>query len=266
MDLLRQSLGDEQLTYLGYSYGTTLGSTYAELFPDRVRALVLDAAVDPDDDPRAHAEQQATSLEASFDAFASQLRRPGRRLPARPGATPLPRGAARPGRDGADPQRAARGDAAGDARRGHDRCPALPVRHRPLAAADPGPRRRPQRRLQGLFSPLDAYWSRLQDGTYTNTMDANLAINCADTDPATRCPEEEVRTPRHRVGAALPAVRRGRGRGPAQLRGVGGERTPIPERDAEGAAPIWSSAPRRPGDPAARRGRHGRGPRLPASC
>src|SRR3712207_1384776 len=48
MDLLRESLGDEQLTYLGYSYGTTLGSTYAELFPDRVRALVLDAAVDPD--------------------------------------------------------------------------------------------------------------------------------------------------------------------------------------------------------------------------
>lgn len=71
MDLLRQSLGDERLTYLGYSYGTTLGSTYAELFPDRVRALVLDAAVDPDDDPRAEAEQQATSLEASFDAYAA---------------------------------------------------------------------------------------------------------------------------------------------------------------------------------------------------
>ena len=39
MDLLREALGEEQLTYLGYSYGTTLGSTYAELFPDRVRAL-----------------------------------------------------------------------------------------------------------------------------------------------------------------------------------------------------------------------------------
>jgi pimeloyl-ACP methyl ester carboxylesterase len=44
MDRLRQALGDEQLTYLGYSYGTTLGSTYAELFPDKVRALVLDGA------------------------------------------------------------------------------------------------------------------------------------------------------------------------------------------------------------------------------
>ena len=50
MDRLREALGDEQLTYLGYSYGTTLGSTYAELFPDKVRALVLDAAVDPDGD------------------------------------------------------------------------------------------------------------------------------------------------------------------------------------------------------------------------
>ena len=69
MDQLRQALGDEQLSYLGYSYGTTLGSTYAELFPDKVRALVLDAAVDPDDDPKAKAEQSAASLEAGFNAF-----------------------------------------------------------------------------------------------------------------------------------------------------------------------------------------------------
>src|SRR3712207_3322560 len=71
MDLLRESLDDEQLTYLGSSYDTTLGSAYAELFPDRVRALVLDAAVDPYGDPRAKAEQQSTSLESSFDAFAA---------------------------------------------------------------------------------------------------------------------------------------------------------------------------------------------------
>ncbi len=47
LDLLRRALGDEQLTYLGYSYGTRLGAVYAALFPDRVRALVLDGAFPP---------------------------------------------------------------------------------------------------------------------------------------------------------------------------------------------------------------------------
>ncbi|GAA3657289.1 alpha/beta hydrolase [Microbacterium marinilacus] len=47
MDLLRGVLGDEKLTYLGYSYGTFLGATYAKLFPERVGRLVLDGAIDP---------------------------------------------------------------------------------------------------------------------------------------------------------------------------------------------------------------------------
>ena len=47
LDVLRDALGDPGLTYVGYSYGTRLGAAYAELFPDRVRALVLDAAVKP---------------------------------------------------------------------------------------------------------------------------------------------------------------------------------------------------------------------------
>lgn len=47
LDLLRQAVGDEQLSYLGFSYGTHLGAVYANLFPDRVRALSLDAVVDP---------------------------------------------------------------------------------------------------------------------------------------------------------------------------------------------------------------------------
>src|SRR5919112_2376304 len=59
MDRLREAVGDEQLNFLGYSYGTTLGSTYAELFPDKVRAMVLDAAVDPDADEKTHAEESA---------------------------------------------------------------------------------------------------------------------------------------------------------------------------------------------------------------
>ncbi|MDP8928135.1 MAG: alpha/beta fold hydrolase [Actinomycetota bacterium] len=47
LDLLRAALGDARLTYVGYSYGTFIGSSYAALFPDRVRALVLDGAIDP---------------------------------------------------------------------------------------------------------------------------------------------------------------------------------------------------------------------------
>ena len=47
MDILRAVLGDEKLTYVGASYGTFLGATYAGLFPDRVGRLVLDGAMDP---------------------------------------------------------------------------------------------------------------------------------------------------------------------------------------------------------------------------
>lgn len=49
MDVLRQAVGDEKLSYYGVSYGTVLGQTYARLFPDRVRALALDGNVDPAD-------------------------------------------------------------------------------------------------------------------------------------------------------------------------------------------------------------------------
>ncbi len=47
MDVLRRTLGDQQLSYLGFSYGSYLGSVYANLFPDRVRALVIDGVLDP---------------------------------------------------------------------------------------------------------------------------------------------------------------------------------------------------------------------------
>jgi len=47
MDVMRAVLGDTELHYLGYSYGTYLGTVYAELFPDKVGRMVLDGAVDP---------------------------------------------------------------------------------------------------------------------------------------------------------------------------------------------------------------------------
>src|SRR5207302_8639779 len=47
LDLLRRAVGDRRLSYYGFSYGTFLGATYANLFPDRVGALVLDSNVEP---------------------------------------------------------------------------------------------------------------------------------------------------------------------------------------------------------------------------
>jgi pimeloyl-ACP methyl ester carboxylesterase len=47
LDLLRRAVGDDRLTYLGFSYGTYLGNTYANLFPGNVRALVIDGVLDP---------------------------------------------------------------------------------------------------------------------------------------------------------------------------------------------------------------------------
>jgi pimeloyl-ACP methyl ester carboxylesterase len=47
MDLLRRAVGDSTLNYLGFSYGSYLGEVYANLFPDKVRALVVDGVVDP---------------------------------------------------------------------------------------------------------------------------------------------------------------------------------------------------------------------------
>jgi pimeloyl-ACP methyl ester carboxylesterase len=59
MDVIRAVLGDEKLTYLGYSYGTYLGAVYAELFPEKVGRMVLDGAVDP--------------LVGDLDALATQM-------------------------------------------------------------------------------------------------------------------------------------------------------------------------------------------------
>jgi pimeloyl-ACP methyl ester carboxylesterase len=47
LELIRQAIGDQKLNYLGFSYGTRIGYTYAAMFPDKIRALVLDGNVNP---------------------------------------------------------------------------------------------------------------------------------------------------------------------------------------------------------------------------
>ncbi|MDT7727370.1 MAG: hypothetical protein QOI21_3946 [Actinomycetota bacterium] len=69
LDVLRSVLGDKQLTYLGYSYGTRIGSAYAEAFPNNVRALVLDGAVDPQQDALESLIAQGQGFGKAFDEF-----------------------------------------------------------------------------------------------------------------------------------------------------------------------------------------------------
>ncbi|ADT98894.1 MULTISPECIES: alpha/beta hydrolase [Mycolicibacterium] len=71
LDALRVALGDEKLTYLGYSYGTRIGASYAEQFPQNVRAMVLDGAIDPNADPLEADVRQAAAFQQAFDDYAA---------------------------------------------------------------------------------------------------------------------------------------------------------------------------------------------------
>jgi pimeloyl-ACP methyl ester carboxylesterase len=69
LDVLRAALGDAKLTYLGKSYGTYLGAWYAQLFPTRVRALVLDGALNPDTPGTSINLVQAEGFDVALHAF-----------------------------------------------------------------------------------------------------------------------------------------------------------------------------------------------------
>ncbi len=71
MDVLRAALGDDRLTYLGYSYGTRLGTEYARQFPLNVRAMVLDGALDPTQSLLELNIAQYVGFQQAFDAFAT---------------------------------------------------------------------------------------------------------------------------------------------------------------------------------------------------
>lgn len=93
LDALRAAVGDDKITYWGISYGTLLGSTYAQLFPDRVRAMVFDGNMDPQTTLAGITEGavapdnsiafflQATGLRQKFDEVMEQLDRRTIRLP-----------------------------------------------------------------------------------------------------------------------------------------------------------------------------------------
>ncbi len=69
MDILRAALGERQLDYLGASYGTFLGATYADLFPKHVRRMVLDGAIDPSLSNEELSLGQAKGFETALRAY-----------------------------------------------------------------------------------------------------------------------------------------------------------------------------------------------------
>ncbi len=71
MEAVRVAVGDDKLTYVGFSYGTSIGQEYAALFPGKVRAMVLDGVVDVGIDGLDFAVQQANGFQRSLEGFAA---------------------------------------------------------------------------------------------------------------------------------------------------------------------------------------------------
>jgi pimeloyl-ACP methyl ester carboxylesterase len=196
LDALRGALGDEKLTYLGYSYGTLIGSAYAEAFPDKVRAMILDGAVDPTVDPIKSNIEQAASFQKAFDDYAADCAKsPNCPLGTDPAKSvtvfhslvdPLVTTPART----ADP----RGLGYSDALTGTIDAmysPSLwPDLTKGLAGLSKG-------RGDTLLQLADDYMERDDNGHYSNSNDAETAINCVDQPPVTdraKVAEEDRKT------------------------------------------------------------------------
>jgi pimeloyl-ACP methyl ester carboxylesterase len=179
MDRIRAALGDEQLTYLGFSYGSYLGAQYAQQFPERVRALVLDGGIDPGLDGTSTQVEQAVGFERALDLFFRSCAR-------------RDRCAFHGGDDPAAAYDALRarlddhGIPAGDGRRLngtlfdtgiaqllYDGSASWSTLADVLAAAERGDGKE-------LVFYADTYTGRDEDGRYDNLQDSFLAITCAD--------------------------------------------------------------------------------------
>ncbi|MBS1695410.1 MAG: alpha/beta hydrolase [Actinobacteria bacterium] len=188
LDAIRAALGDEKLTYLGFSYGTRIGAMYAEEFPQNVRAMILDGAIDPNADPIEADVRQAAAFQQAFDDYAADC--------ARDPSCPL----------GTDPAKAVdvytslvdplvRNPAATDDPRGLSYNDAIVGTIMTLYS--PGLWRHLTQGLNELkmgrgdtmLVLADLYMGRDAKGRYNNSTDVRVAVNCVDqpaiTDRAT---------------------------------------------------------------------------------
>ncbi len=196
MDILRSVLGDEKLTYVGASYGTFLGATYAGLFPDRVGRLVLDGAMDPSLPARRMNLDQTAGFETAFRAFAKDCVRQrdcplgsrssevGHNLKAffdKLDAQPVPTG---------DPD----GRELGESLATTGVIAAMYDEGAWEALRDGLTSAMRENDGAGLLALSDSYYERDGDGRYTNLMFANAAVNCVDLPPAFSTPDEVRRS------------------------------------------------------------------------
>lgn len=179
MDAIRSALGEGKLNYLGFSYGTLLGAVYAELFPTNIRAMVLDGAVDPTQDPLQSAEGQAMGFERAFDNFAAWCKATPAKCPIAPDArsaviSAIDRARTAPLK-GPDGRSATSGwvfYAVVATLYAETAWPYLAQAIANLGRGDAGL----------TFVLADSYAQRDDAGHYTNLFDANSAVNCADSD------------------------------------------------------------------------------------
>ena len=208
LDILRAVLGDPRLSYVGYSYGTRIGAAYAEAFPQNVRALVLDGALNPTESSVDRNVKQNAGFQQAFQAFADDCAKTNP-------ACPL----------GTDPARAT---AAFQAltRPLIDR--PISVRGREMSYTDatigtiqalyvkelwPAL----QKGISGLATGngtillllADLYYGRQADGSYNNEQDAFTAISCMDEERLTD--HKVVADMDARSAAAAPFQDAGRG-------------------------------------------------------
>jgi pimeloyl-ACP methyl ester carboxylesterase len=201
MDAIRQALGEAQASFLGYSYGSELGAVWATLFPDTVRAAVLDGAAHPDSEGIEPVKQQQLGFENVFDAFLAQCSAE----PSCPFHNDGDAGGAFdrllddldenpvPGPDGRPlvGQEIAVGGAI-QAMYTDRRWPAL---ERALDDAANGDG-------SGLLALHDSYFQRdPNDGSYSNLLESFQAITCAD-DPERLTPEESDERADELIGIA----------------------------------------------------------------
>ena len=184
MDVVRAALGEDRINYLGFSYGTQLGAAYADRYPDRVRAMVLDGAVDPSLDPISQSIRQMAGFQTAFNKYAADCAQSaGCPLGADPGAVRQSLPTARRS-TGHPPRRRLRPAWPRVSGCDHRNC-----QRALLAALLDIPDQRPagiaaRHRAGDLLSLADDYQRRDKDGHYKNRQDA-FAPSGAST-PSTR--------------------------------------------------------------------------------
>jgi pimeloyl-ACP methyl ester carboxylesterase len=184
LDAIRAALGEDKLTYLGYSYGTRIGAAYAEAFPHNVRAMILDGAVDPNADPVEADIEQATAFQKAFDDYAADC--------AKDADCPLgtdPAKSVEVYRSMVDPlvehparTKDRRGLSYSDAIVGTIMSLYSPNLWKHLTN---GLTQLKDGRGDTLQALADMYMRRDADGHYSNATDARIAVNCVDQPPLT---------------------------------------------------------------------------------